>query len=296
MTLQFRIPGPLGSSPTSRGSRPPGPLGYGLGIFAVPKQITKATKKLGMPLPAKGSETKLARDVPWNLFGKEPALGDVAQGALANCPLASLLAALAYTPSGRKHIQGLVAEHSAIVETDLSGVASKLDSAPSGNKIISNRYFTVTLGGKAIEVSSVLYTDDADLNWTPIYMRSPNNLLWACVIEKAYAEKEGGYEALDSKTANDIWKVVVGSSPSGFEVTEKTDDSKIRAAANNASKIPTIAASKVGATDVEEWHGFAVLGMRGSKIELHDPMMLKRETLSMEVFRKNFLAILFGSL
>ena len=69
MPLEFRVPGPVGLSPTGK---PPGPLRYGPGI---------STKKLGMPAPVKGAETKLARDVTWNLFGKgQPALGDVLQG------------------------------------------------------------------------------------------------------------------------------------------------------------------------------------------------------------------------
>src|SRR2546427_7924441 len=101
MTRDFRVPGPLGLSPAGR---PPGPLRSGPGIFAAPTQLSKLTKKLGMPTPAKGAETKLVRDATWDLFGNgQPALGDVLQGALANCPLASLLSALAYTSVGRKH-------------------------------------------------------------------------------------------------------------------------------------------------------------------------------------------------
>jgi len=297
MTQQFRVPGPLGPLPVG-GGRVPGPLSVGPGIFLAPKQIAKATKKLTMPPPAGGAKTIVAREVPWSLYGKNtPALADVSQGALANCPLASLLAALAYTPTGQKHLQGLVAEQAAVVETDLSSVADRLEEVPSGNRITSTRYFTVKLGGKSFEVSDVLYTDDADRNWSPVYMRSPSNVIWPCVIEKAYAVKEGGYEALDSKglTANAIWEVVVGAKPGGFEVTGKTDDSKIRAAADSAARTPTIAASKDEATDVTAWHGFAVLGMKNGRIELYDPMMVRRQAVTLDVFRKNFMAILSGN-
>lgn len=297
MTQQFRLPGPLGPLPAG-GGRTPGPLSFRPGIFLAPKQLAKATRKLVMPPPAGGAKTIVARDVPWSLYAKTtPALADVSQGALANCPLASLLAALAYTGSGQKRIESIVAEQAAVVETDLSSVADRLEEVPTGNRILSTRYFTVKLGGKSFEVSSVLYTDDANLNWTPAYMRSPTNILWPCVIEKAYAVKEGGYEALDSKglTANAIWEVVVGAPPGGFQVTGKTEDSKIRAAADNAAKIPTMAASADEAQDVTAWHGFAVLGMKSGKIELYDPMMVRRQTVSLDVFRKNFVAILFGT-
>jgi hypothetical protein len=297
MTQQSRLPGPLGPLPAG-GGRLPGPLSFGPGIFLAPNQTAKAIKKLTMPPPAGGAKTIVARDVPWSLYAKTaPALADVSQGALANCPLASLLAALAYTGSGQKLIQSIVAEQAGVVETDLSGVADRLEEPPSGNRIMTTRYFTVKLGGKTFEVSGVLYTDDADRNWTPAYMRSPTNIIWPCVIEKAYAVKEGGYENLDSKglTANAIWEVVVGAKPGGFEVGAKTDDAKIRAAAENAARTPTIAASKDEATDVTAWHGFAVLGMKDGGIELYDPMMVRRQTVSLAVFHKNFQAVLFGT-
>lgn len=297
MTQQSRLPGPLGPLPAG-GGRLPGPLSTGSGIFMAPQQVGKVVKKLVMPPPAGGAKTIVARDVPWSLYTKTtPALADVTQGALANCPLAALLAALAYTGAGQKRIDSIVAEQAAIVETDLSAVADRIEEPPPGNVIQTTRYFTVKLGGKPYEVSSVLYTDDADRNWTPAYMRSPNSVIWACMIEKAYAVKEGGYESLDSKglTANAIWEVVVGAKPGGFAVTDKTDDGRIKTAADNASRIPTMAASKDDAEDVSSWHGFAVLGMKGGRIELYDPMLVKRPTITLDVFRKNFNAILFGT-
>ena len=42
------------------------------------------------------------------------------------------------------------------------------------------------------------------------------------------------------------------------------------------------------------WHGFAVLGMKGSEIELYDPHA-KTVHLSLEDFRDNFQSILFGN-
>lgn len=77
--------------------------------------------------------------------------------------------------------------------------------------------------------------------------------------------------------------------------TPDSGPSKIRAAANNGSRCPTIAASKIGSTDVEVRHGHAVLGTKGSQIEEDDPMMRRRHWLAFDVVRKNFQAILFGT-
>ena len=295
MIQRYRIPGPIGSNPAG-GARLPGPLGIVPGIYAAPKQVAKAVKRLKMPAPGGDNATKNVHDVTWDLM-KSPVLGDVKQGRLYNCALASILGALTQTASGRKRIQGLVTEHKAIVETDLAD-AGELDSPPSGNKIISQRFFTVTIGKSSIEVSPVFYTDDADRGWSLIYMTSPNSVLWPCVIEKAYAAKVGGYAKLDARSglkANDIWEAVVGSKPGGFEVTDQTPQAKIREAAKNAGKIPTIAASSDTAPDVTGFHGYTMLGMKGSKIELHDPMAMKRISISTEKFVKNFKAILHGN-
>src|SRR5262245_54594270 len=110
MLRPSRDPVPLGLLADATGGRLPGPLRFEPGIFAVPKHLAKVVKKLGMPLPAGDSATKVARDVGWGLLATPakdqravPAVEDVEQGYLGNCPLASLLAALAHTPAGREH-------------------------------------------------------------------------------------------------------------------------------------------------------------------------------------------------
>jgi hypothetical protein len=296
MLRQFRVPGPLGLSPGGAGSRPPGPLRVEPGAQAAPKQVARVVKKLGMPPPDDTAGiTKVARKVLWPLFANgTPALDEVEQGALANCPLAAVLAALAYTPNGRKHLLGLVQEHGGDVETDLSKVADQLDEPPpQGNKLSSKRYFSVALGGTTFEVSDVLYTDEAR-DPTPKYMRSPKQVFWPCVIEKAYAEKEGGYGALNKLSANAVWEVVVGSKPDGFAVTADNASTRqqIVGAATNAATVATLAASRDDAVAVPPWHGFAVLGMERNRVRLHDPSGMTRYTLSLEDFIKNFKAVL----
>jgi hypothetical protein len=267
-------------------------------VLAAPA-ATAQVKTLKMPPPAADSATKQAREDTAKLFLKGgPATGDVAQGSIATCPLASLLAALAHVPNGRKFLQGMVAEHPAVVVTDLSGVAGDLDSPPKDNKILSKRYFSVTLAGQLVEVSDVFYTDDADRNWSRIYMQSLTNALWPPVIEKAYAALEGSYQKLNNRTltANQVWRDVVGSDPEILAVTDQTDLPSIRTALAGAPKVPTIAASRDDAPKVTSWHGFAVLGVHDSTVELYDPGQGDETVkLSLQEFRSNFKAILHGS-
>ncbi len=306
MTIQHkggaRVPGPLGISPGGIGGRIPGPLGFRHVVVAAAGPTAKVLKTLKMPAPAAGSSVSTVHEVASPLFSSTPATAEVRQGALATCPIGSILAALAHTASGRKRIQGMVAEHKGVVETDLADVADKLDSPPKGNKIISNRYFTVTLGATTIEVSDVFYTDDGDRgSWSLIYMGSsrggPPTTLWPSVIEKAYAVTLRSYEELDDDTkhpANEFWEVLVGSKPGGFPVDDKTALEKIRDAAKAAPKVPTIGASRDDATKVLGHHGFAVLGIEGSTIELYNPHG-RTEKISLTDFRSNFKAILYGN-
>jgi hypothetical protein len=268
---------------------------------------TKAvTKTFAMPAPASGSSTIIrARAVNWNLSKESPLTEDVKQGELAICPIAAILAALAHTASGKGRINKLITEFTgASVKTTftkdiLKTLSSRMDDpdyrAPE-KEILSKTYFRVALGS-AVEVSDVFYikyADAADVDM--VYMGSPNEALWPCVIEKAYASKIGSYEELDDDskhTVNEFWAVLVGAKPLGFRVDKKTELSKISDAAKAAAEVATIGASRDDATLVTSHHGFAILGMQDSKIELYDPHG-KKEKLSLEDFRKSFQAIFWG--
>ncbi len=312
MALQYRggvrTPGPVGILPGTLGGRIPGPLRFEQ-VDLSKGTVTKApTKTFAMPAPASGSSTIIqGRAVNWNLSKDSPLTEDVLQGELAICPIAAILAALAHTASGKGRINKLITEYTGVsVKTTFTEDIRKMlssrfkgdpDYRAPDKEILSKRYFSVTLGPK-VEVSDVFYikyTDGTDVDM--VYMGSPNEVLWPCVIEKAYASKIGSYEELDDDTkhtVNEFWTVLVGSKPQGFSVDKKTDLSKISDAAKAAKQIPTIGASKDDATLVTMHHGLAILGMQGSNVELYDPHG-KKLTLSLDDFRKSFQAIFWGN-
>ena len=279
------LPGPIGSPHGFQtGGRLPGPLGFrsiflaGAGATKVAKAATTPT--LVMPTPL-ADGTKYARVVSWPLYGKSgPLTTDISQGTVGDCPLPALLAAITNTPTGGKTITDLIVEHKATVITDLSAMRSSLSSEQPAGNITSQRYFTVTVGGKAIDVSDVFFTDEAT-NWSLLYMQgsSTASVLWACVIEKACALLLGGYDKLNEvQTVNAIWKMILRADPNGFAIDGKTSLAKIKATASKAGTVPTIVASnndknldKKSKGKVLDSHGYAVLKVNGNNVELYNP-------------------------
>jgi hypothetical protein len=211
-----------------------------------------------------------------------------------------VLAALAFTPAGSTVIQRMVSEKAGNVLTDLSALPpATLSDPPPGTTISSARYFTVQIAGGSIDVSDVLYTDDHDSGWSPLYIRDPSDQsIWAAIIEKALAVKLGSYENFDALniSANDFWEKITGTKPGVIEITADTPLRDITAAAEKSARVPSIGASKPNAADVKvvsEFHGFAMLGVQGSKIRLYDAAKAKTLLISPADFRHDFLAILF---
>lgn len=297
MTLQFkggpRVPGPTGRTLWDKQSTSQGP-----------GTATKAVKTTKMPPPTNDSDDKDVHVIPWSLFTtskKSPVFNEVKQASgIANCPVASILAALAFTPVGKTVIQRMVSETAANVLTDLSGLpAGTLSNPPSGNTISSSRYFTVKLPGGSIDVSDVLYTDDHDSGWSPLYLRDPSEQsIWASIIEKALAVQLQSYENFDALdiSANEFWEKITGPKPGVIEIKADTPLSTITAAVNASTRVPSIGASKPNPTDVKfvsEFHGFAILGFQGPKIQLYDPAKATILPISPADFRHDFQAILY---
>jgi hypothetical protein len=261
---------------------------------------TKAVKKTTMPLPTNDPDSKDVHAVTWPLFKKAPSFTEVKQApGIANCPVAAMLAALAFTSAGQSIIQGMLSETAGNVTTDVSGVkAGILSNPPAGNMVGSSRYFTVKLPAGSIDVSDVLYTDDHDSGWSPLYLRDPGDqTIWASIIEKALAVQLGSYENFDALNinANDFWEKITGVRPGQIDIKLDTPLSTITAAVNASTRVPSIGASKDGpdVKFVSQFHGFAILGFQGDKIRLYDPAEAKTLLISPADFRHDFLAILY---
>ena len=312
MTGHLRVPGPTGMSAGPGAGRIPGSLGLGAGAGAPPSPSASSPKLLPMPNPAGDGKTKVASDMTWKLFPGKVALGDVQQQTLLDCTVGALLAAHAHTETGRKKIRGMLDEHGGTVETDLShlpddvqiavdkkdkpGAEAKNGEPARPKKRASSRYFTVRLGAKSVEVSPLLYTDESR-DPEPVYMSSPTNALWPCLVEKAYAQMLGDYAKLNSpndKNANTIWEEVTGLAPNAFKVADATD-AEILGAAKRANHVPTIAASIMGTTtesDLQGFHGFVLLGLAEKKLRVYDASKLTTTSLAVEQFRANFTVVL----
>ena len=297
MALQFkdnpRVPGPTGR-----------PLWDKQSTSQKPGTVTKATKTTKMPPPTKDQDGKDVHVITWPLFNgskKSPAFNEVKQApGLANCPVASILAALAFTPVGQTLIQRMVSETAASVLTDLSSLSTgTLSNPPPGSTISSSRYFSVKLPAGSIEVSDVLYTDDHDSGWSPLYLRDPSEKsMWASVIEKVLAVQLKSYENFDALNinANDFWEKITGVKPGVIEIKADTPLSTITAAVKASTRVPSIGASKPDATDVKfvtEFHGFAILGSQSANIRLYDPAKATTILISPADFRHDFQAVLY---
>lgn len=310
-----RVPGPLGLYPDFGGGRTPGPRGTVLWDKKTtvtpdlaPAKAAVATK---MPGPTKDEDSRDLHAVPLPLFAAKgsPGYKEVKQApGLANCPVAAILAALAYTASGQSTITGLLSEASGAVTTDVSD-AGTLANPPAGRLIKSSRSFTVNLPGGAVVVSDVLYTDDHDRGWSPFYMRDPaDRCMWQAIIEKGLAAQLGSYENIDALniSANGFWEKIVGSKPNGFTVedidekklsgdAEKKHEGRIKDAAKAAARVPTIAASRDTAviSKITQFHGYAVLGEQNGTLSLYDPAAGKTVSVTVKEFRGAFSTILF---
>ena len=294
-----------------------------------------ATKAAGkttpMPLPAKDGNSKdvhVVRAPRFDPQTKLPSYTEVKQAEnIANCPVAAILAAYAFTKVGQPIIQNMITETSGKVLTDLSGLPAGTLSNPPGD-LTSDRYFTVNLpgavrvdlsgadklpgatqvtgkpgifdlAGGSIDVSDVLYTNDGDGgSWSLIYLRDPGGqTIWASINEKALAVRLGSYENFDALniSANDFWNMVTGAQPAVIEIKPATSLKVITDAAQASVNAPTIGASKdVGTKFVTQFHGFAMLGFQNGKIRLYDAEKGKEiPPISPENFRNDFKAILY---
>ncbi len=270
-------------------------------------------KTLPMPNPTEDQDSKDVHEVKTALFtssGGGASYQQVQQAsAIANCPVAALLAAMAFTSVGRGMIQGMVSPpKTGAVRTDLSKLpADTLSNPPPAPYLDSQRFFTVKLVSGAVETSDVLYTNDGDRDsWSILYLHDPSGQsIWGSIIEKALAQSLGSYQEFNvtKLQTNDFWHIITGAWPGVLTVEAGTPESDIVNAAKNSVNKPSIAASKddlaiVGgsksdADNVTSFHGHAMIGVQGPKIKLYDPAKAKELQVTPAEFKRTMKAIVF---
>jgi hypothetical protein len=270
-------------------------------------------KTLVMPNPLDDQESKDVHQVKTAAFsssGGGVSYQQIQQAnSIENCPVAALLAAMAFTPVGRAIIQGMVPPPKTdAVRTDLSKIpANTLSNPPSTPYLDSQRFFTVKLASGAVETSDVLYTNDGDRDsWSILYLHDPSGQsIWGSMIEKALAQSLGSYQQFNETKlqTNDFWHIITGAWPGVLLIDNGTPESDIVDAAKNSVKTPSIAASKDdlpivsgGKADVDKlasFHGHAMIGVQGSKIKLYDPANTKELQLTPAEFKRTMKAIVF---
>jgi len=302
-----RVPGPVGApGGLRRGARRsryvpglsrPGPLGLrtsGAVLVAeagapVSDVVTDAGSaasvvELVEPEPVFGQPVAL-QDVNLPLFTGDPAVPaeeDVMQGALDNCPVAAILAALAHVAP--ESVAGMIARSTADVRSRRR--SDPHDSFPYR----TDRLYTVQIrGGNPVRVSSFLYYTAGAI----AYAHSPDDrAAWMSYIEKAYAVFRGGNsynhlgratQAGEAPTTNTVMEDLAG--PYDFaDIGEgrlyrsgadsaPLSDAILRDMLAQADQRATITASQDSGVpeNVVPNHAYTVLGRSRSTVSLRNP-------------------------
>jgi len=328
-----RVPGPVGAPGGLRrdARRPryvpslsqPGPLGLGSsGAVLVAEAAAPASDvatdagpaasvvELIEPEPAFGQAVAL-QDVNLPLFvgGQSvPATDDMMQGALNNCPVAAILAALAHVAP--ESLAGMISRSTA-------DVRSRRRSDPAGGTPYrTDRLYTVQFrAGNPVQLSSFLYYTAGAI----AYAHSPDDRAsWMSYIEKAYAVFRGGnsYNRLntttqmgEAPTVNRVMEDLAGPFDyadmeenliyrSGFDPVPLTD-AILREMLGQAGQRVTVAGSAVSGVpeNVVRNHAYTVLGRRRNTVTLRNPQggTGAEVTFSFDEFKSVFRAMLQAS-
>jgi len=266
-----------------------------------------AVVELVEPEPVFGQPTAL-RDVDLPLFAGEgalPAAADVVQGALDNCPVAAILAALAHVDP--ESVVGMV-------QRSTADVRSRRSSDPPGSATYrTSRLYTVQFrSGGPVRVSSYLYYTQGAI----AYAHSPEDrAAWMSYIEKAYAMMRGGgsYNRLgrtthlgEAPTVNRVMEDLAGTYDfadlaenqmyrSGADAVPLTD-AMLRDMLGRADRRATVAASASSGVPagVVPNHAYTVLNRSRAAVRLRNPQGGSGAEVSftMEEFRSIFRAVL----
>ncbi len=187
-------------------------------------------------------------EVTGKAFHGKPSAGEAAQGAIGDCYLIAAMGALASTAGGQKKLMEMVHPHGPSAEYTVTFHEEQWDGSYKPAKVKVSAWMPVSGGNLKY---ALMGKPAANLEKVP---------LWPAIIEKAYAQWKGGYEAIGG-----------GGSPggamsemAGVDVTNKsvswfkTDKELTDAIKDNIDKGRSMTAatfSKVGHTKESAFSG-----------------------------------------
>ncbi|MBB4934995.1 Flp pilus assembly pilin Flp [Lipingzhangella halophila] len=173
----------------------------------------------------------------------EPTLDDIQQGSLGDC--------------------WLLAAAGALVHNDPGAIEDMIEENDNGT-------FTVTFSDTGEEIT---VTPDLPSYGGPIYADpGDDNVLWPAILEKALAEREGGYEELHGGLGDTALQTLTGD---GRHVENFTPDDLEDWSDGGA---PIVVSTQAGRGslyrpegDLVSYHAYTVTNVEDGMVELHNP-------------------------
>jgi hypothetical protein len=206
------------------------------------------------------------------LFGTdgEPSLGHVKQGSIADCWWLAGMGALANSQEGRAHLKGMLSQN------------------PNGT-------YTVTFPMEEKVTVTPYFPIDEDGSLTFAYPDGRPPAIWPLVLEKALAEKWGGYRRLVQGDGGDAMEILTGR----HAVSKRpavVGQAELRTAVDQGAV--TLLTPDDGSADaifegrrarLRTDHVYVVEQVAGDgRVKLYNPWGRDHSTITMEEFHRHF--------
>ena len=277
----------------------PGLLGYGrvpgslgirpvLGLLAASAR-EKPTERIFEPEPVSGwdAELRMTDFAGEPIAFIPPVVDEVRQGRTGNCPVVATLAAMAHAAPDR----------AARISTRGAKVAAQVidtrETIPTRRKQLEDTvlYKVRFAKGDPVEVTGLLWNRGGRLE----YALSTQGALWPSILEKAYVVAHGGhsydrifatvtpYEAM-TNILGPVDELVLASNPKTLESTLRQAD-KRPTVADTLTTLPAVPGIPAG---IIAFHTYAVLDLRGNKVEVYNVLDGAHIPVPLKVFEHVF--------
>ncbi|GAA4065010.1 MULTISPECIES: C2 family cysteine protease [Actinomadura] len=200
--------------------------------------------------------------------GGQPSLEDLNQGGLGDCWWLAGMGALAQTPEGRERLRNMIRQNP-------NGTYTV--TFPDGERVTVTPYFPIN--------------KDGNLSFANPEGQPPT--IWPLVLEKALAQKEGGYEEIVGGDPGNGMETLTGHDSE----SEDADDVSREDLQNwlRNGKAVTVSTKDEGDVDgkpiyknrLHANHAYVVKGItQDGKVELYNPWGYDHATLTMEEFNQ----------